>query len=167
MVPAHIGEPRNRPRARLLARVESWLVVGGRIYRHNEVRHFTLSCDTHGIIWHGRGDMAALLSRAGKDLTVTVLLDALQQTKDFELSMAKKFGTSVSICWRSKWGSFQLFSSYKTSCRRHHRRRLEFRSRSVPLLSHTWGYMYSTKTSEYIRLLSEALAYLPMSQSDR
>ena len=40
--------------------------------------------------------MAALLSKAGKDLTVAVLLDALQQTKDFELSMAKKFGASVS-----------------------------------------------------------------------
>lgn len=39
--------------------------------------------------------MAALLSKAGKDLTVTVLLDALQQTKDFELSLAKKFGASV------------------------------------------------------------------------
>jgi vacuolar protein sorting-associated protein 53 len=39
--------------------------------------------------------MAALLSKAGKDLTVTVLLDSLQQTKDFELSMAKKFGASV------------------------------------------------------------------------
>ncbi|KAA1472828.1 hypothetical protein DENSPDRAFT_865843 [Dentipellis sp. KUC8613] len=42
-----------------------------------------------------RGDMTALLSRSGKDLTVTVLLDCLQQTKDFELSMAKKFGTSL------------------------------------------------------------------------
>jgi hypothetical protein len=41
--------------------------------------------------------MAALLSKAGKDLTVTVLLDALQQTKDFELSMAKKFGAPVSL----------------------------------------------------------------------
>jgi hypothetical protein len=41
--------------------------------------------------------MAALLSKAGKDLTVTVLLDALQQTKDFELSMAKKFGASVGL----------------------------------------------------------------------
>jgi hypothetical protein len=39
--------------------------------------------------------MAALLSKAAKDLTVTVLLDALQQTKDFELSMVKKFGASV------------------------------------------------------------------------
>lgn len=41
--------------------------------------------------------MAALLSKAGKDLTVTVLLDTLQQTKDFELSMSKKFGASVSL----------------------------------------------------------------------
>ena len=47
--------------------------------------------------WDERGDMAALLSKAGKDLTVTVLLDALQQTKDFELSMSKKFGASVSL----------------------------------------------------------------------
>jgi hypothetical protein len=46
--------------------------------------------------------MAALLSKAGKDLTVTVLLDALQQTKDFELSMSKKFGASVSL--RSQGG---------------------------------------------------------------
>jgi len=41
--------------------------------------------------------MATLLSKAGKELTVTVLLDTLQQTKDFELSMAKKFGASVSF----------------------------------------------------------------------
>ena len=41
--------------------------------------------------------MAALLSKGGKDLTVTVLLDALQQTKDFELSMAKKFGAPVGL----------------------------------------------------------------------
>ncbi|KAN0125317.1 Vps53-like, N-terminal domain containing protein [Lactarius tabidus] len=48
-----------------------------------------------GFIDITRGDMAALLSKAAKDLTVTVLLDALQQTKDFELSMVKKFGASV------------------------------------------------------------------------
>ncbi|KAI9456566.1 Vps53-like protein [Lactarius psammicola] len=48
-----------------------------------------------GFIDITRGDMAALLSKAAKDLTVTVLLDALQQTKDFELSMVKKFGASL------------------------------------------------------------------------
>ncbi|KAI9507909.1 Vps53-like protein [Russula earlei] len=48
-----------------------------------------------GFIDVTRGDMAALLSKAGKELTVTVLLDALQQTKDFELSMAKKFTTPL------------------------------------------------------------------------
>ncbi|KAH9176699.1 Vps53-like protein [Lactarius sanguifluus] len=48
-----------------------------------------------GFIDITRGDMAALLSKAPKDLTVTVLLDALQQTKDFELSMGKKFGASL------------------------------------------------------------------------
>ncbi|KAI0066196.1 hypothetical protein BV25DRAFT_1988653 [Artomyces pyxidatus] len=42
-----------------------------------------------------RGDMTALLSKAGKDLTVAVLLDTLQQTKDFELSMAKKFASPL------------------------------------------------------------------------
>jgi hypothetical protein len=112
--------------------------------------------------------MTALLSKAGKDLTVTVLLDALQQTKDFELSMAKKFGASVSYSLQVQVEFiFQLFVSYKTFCRRHHRRRLELRSRSVPLLSRTWGYMYNTKTSEYIQLLSKALTYLLISQSDR
>ena len=39
--------------------------------------------------------MAALLSKAGKELTVSMLLDALQQTKDFENSMAKKFAVPV------------------------------------------------------------------------
>jgi len=39
--------------------------------------------------------MTALLSKAGKDLTVGVLLDGLQQTKDFELSIARKFSTPV------------------------------------------------------------------------
>jgi len=48
--------------------------------------------------------MAALLSKAGKDLTVAVLLDALQQTKDFELSMSKKFGASVSLRRPRSWG---------------------------------------------------------------
>lgn len=41
--------------------------------------------------------MAALLSKAGKDLTVAMLLDALQQTKDFENSMARKFAVPVSV----------------------------------------------------------------------
>jgi hypothetical protein len=58
------------------------------------LRSYSLSAEVHG---DERGDMAALLSKAGKDLTVTVLLDALQQTKDFELSMVKKFGASVSL----------------------------------------------------------------------
>lgn len=39
--------------------------------------------------------MTALLSKGGKDLTVAMLLDALQQTKDFENSIAKKFAVPV------------------------------------------------------------------------
>jgi hypothetical protein len=111
--------------------------------------------------------MAALLSKAGKDLTVAVLLDALQQTKDFELSMSKKFGASVSLRRPRSWGGVVLtFSSYKKSSKRHHRRQLEFCSRLLPPLSHIWGYMYNTKTGEYIQLLSRAPVYLSMSQGD-
>lgn len=44
--------------------------------------------------------MAALLSKAGKDLTVAMLLDALQQTKDFENSMARKFAVPVSLYFK-------------------------------------------------------------------
>lgn len=72
-------------------------MVVSRIYRYNEVSPVQSYLQLHAILWNERGDMAALLSKAGKDLTVTVLLDALQQTKDFELSMAKKFGASVGL----------------------------------------------------------------------
>lgn len=92
--------------------------------------------------------MAALLSKAGKDLTVTVLLDALQQTKDFELSMAKKFGASVGLSPSSeKKIHFKNFASYKIFSKRRRRRQLDLYSQSVPLSSHTWGYTYNTKTS--------------------
>ena len=39
--------------------------------------------------------MASLLSKAGKDLSVMTLLDTLQQTKDFEISVSKRFGVAV------------------------------------------------------------------------
>ena len=92
--------------------------------------------------------MAALLSKAGKDLTVTVLLDALQQTKDFELSMAKKFGAPVGLPpgFLRVVGS-KYFVSYKTSSRRHRRRQHGLCSQSVHVSSPTWGCMYNTKTS--------------------
>jgi hypothetical protein len=43
--------------------------------------------------------MSALLAKAtqGQTLTVQLLLETLQQTMEFESSVAKKFGTSVSI----------------------------------------------------------------------
>jgi vacuolar protein sorting-associated protein 53 len=41
--------------------------------------------------------MSILLSKAGSSLTVKVLLDTLQQTTEFELSIAKKWATSVSF----------------------------------------------------------------------
>ena len=39
--------------------------------------------------------MASLLSKAAKDLSVMTLLDTLQQTKDFEISVSKRFGVAV------------------------------------------------------------------------
>jgi len=74
-------------------KVSWWLLAGFiDITRYVRVQSYLR---LHAILWNERGDMAALLSKAGKDLTVAVLLDALQQTKDFELSMAKKLGASV------------------------------------------------------------------------
>lgn len=43
-----------------------------------------------------RDDVSILLSKAGSSLTVKVLLDTLQQTTEFEHSIAKKWATSVS-----------------------------------------------------------------------
>lgn len=43
--------------------------------------------------------MTALLSKAGSKLTVKQLLDTLQETMDFESSITRKFGTSVSYSW--------------------------------------------------------------------
>ena len=45
----------------------------------------------------GRSDMASLLAKAGKDLSVMTLLDTLQQTKDFELSTSKRFAIPVRL----------------------------------------------------------------------
>ena len=106
MVPANIRYPRNWTRARIFARVEGRVVAGGGIYRYNEVRLVRPYLQLHASLCDERGDMATLLSKAGKDLTVTVLLDALQQTKDFELSMAKKFGASVGLSSWSERTSF-------------------------------------------------------------
>ena len=39
--------------------------------------------------------MTALLSKAGVKLTVKQLLDTLQETMDFESSMARKYATQV------------------------------------------------------------------------
>jgi hypothetical protein len=44
---------------------------------------------------------------------------------------------------------FNNLASYKTSSKRRRRHQFDLCSRSVPLSSHTWGYMYSTKTGEF------------------
>ena len=41
--------------------------------------------------------MTVLLSKAGSKLTIKQLLDTLQETLEFEASMAKKFDAPVSI----------------------------------------------------------------------
>lgn len=51
------------------------------------------------LILRFRDDMSTLLSKAGSSLTVKALLEALQQTTEFEMSIAKKWATPVStIC---------------------------------------------------------------------
>jgi hypothetical protein len=56
--------------------------------------------------------MVAVLSKSSKDLTVGLLLDGLQQTKDFELSMAKKFAVPVRVLylWRAQCAQPFIFS---------------------------------------------------------
>lgn len=49
-----------------------------------------------GVDVDGRDDISVLLSKAGPSLTVKVLLDTLQQTTEFEASIAKKYATTVS-----------------------------------------------------------------------
>lgn len=45
-----------------------------------------------------RDDMAAALNKAAPTLGVTLLLETLRQTLDFEQSMANKFSTTVRAC---------------------------------------------------------------------
>lgn len=80
--------------------MESWLGVVCEICGDYEVGTipvwtFLLSRVANGLA--GRDDLSVLLSKAGSSLTVKVLLDALQQTTEFELSMAKKWATSVRL----------------------------------------------------------------------
>lgn len=48
-----------------------------------------------------RDDLSTLLSKAGQSLTVKILLETLQQTTEFELSMAKKWATPVCVLFMS------------------------------------------------------------------
>jgi hypothetical protein len=49
---------------------------------------------------------------------------------------------------RRRGSHFNNFASYKTSFKQRRRHQLDLCSQSVPLSSHTWGYMYSTRTGE-------------------
>lgn len=68
-----------------------------KIFGHYEVRScfassiFSLTMCAAGF----RDDMSVLLSKAGSSMTVQLLLDTLQQTTEFESSIAKKWATSV------------------------------------------------------------------------
>lgn len=53
-----------------------------------------LSVDCNAFLF-ARDDLSTLLSKAGQSLTVKLLLETLQQTTEFELSMAKKWATPV------------------------------------------------------------------------
>lgn len=60
--------------------------------------------------------MTALLSKAGPNLTVKLLLDTLQEVLDFEASIAKKFATPVRIAYTHLADIYRLVEfSYRTS----------------------------------------------------
>lgn len=76
--------------------MESGVVIDSQVHRDNEVN---IACGTILLQFSPktyRDDMSALLSKAGSKLTVKQLLDTLQETMDFESSITRKFGTSVS-----------------------------------------------------------------------
>lgn len=76
--------------------MESGVVIDGQVHRDYEVN---IACGTVQLQFSPkpyRDDMTALLSKAGSKLTVKQLLDTLQETMDFESSITRKFGTSVS-----------------------------------------------------------------------
>jgi hypothetical protein len=56
----------------------------------------TLTADFNALLC-ARDDLSTLLSKAGQSLTVKLLLETLQQTTEFELSMAKKWATPVCV----------------------------------------------------------------------
>lgn len=64
---------------------------------HNKVKAWLnegLATD-HNASPFSRDDLSTLLSKAGQSLAVKLLLETLQQTTEFELSMAKKWATPV------------------------------------------------------------------------
>lgn len=76
--------------------MESGVVIDSQVHRDYKVH---IACGTVRLPFSpklARDDMTALLSKAGSKLTVKQLLDTLQETMDFELSITRKFGTSVS-----------------------------------------------------------------------
>ena len=56
----------------------------------------TLTTDCNALLFT-RDDISTLLAKAGQLLTVKLLLETLQQTTEFELSMAKKWATPVCV----------------------------------------------------------------------
>lgn len=57
-----------------------------------------------------RDDIATLLSKAAPSLSVKSLLDDLQQTVEFEVSIAKKWATTVSL--RYPWLEVSLIGLF-------------------------------------------------------
>lgn len=76
-----------------------WLVAFCQVRVDNKVKervHETLIIERNELLFT-RDDLATLLSKAGQSLTVKLLLETLQQTTEFELSMAKKWATPVCV----------------------------------------------------------------------
>lgn len=80
-----------------------WKVGCALTVKWGDVTRYPLFCPHHDIDQLSSfisEDLSSALSKAGPKLTVTVLLDSLQQTTDFESFLGRKFGIPVSILFR-------------------------------------------------------------------
>ncbi len=90
-------------------------------------------------------DVAAALSRAERSLTVTVLLDALKQTLEFEQSMVKHFGTPV--CPMPVVESASPHIPYTSSAKSFSTRLTASLNQFPPLSTSTWACSWMRRRS--------------------
>ena len=94
-----------------------------------------------------RDDVTTLLTKAGSGLTVKALLDNLQETLEFETSMAKKWATPVSPFTFISHLQLLIDSSSKICSRRQIIHILSLESLSQLHLSPIWWFSWKHRTS--------------------